>query len=287
MVDLLILTCNSDILVTRLLFIRLKELDAWKCFTSLHIYLDSDISMEEFNLILRPHIPFRDDHIHIHYNDIFNAWNSCNIRTALNLYHEVSKYGVDFLKIDTDIYPVSINFFKTIIQAGCDGYGGRVMPFFRNASMNNHPFYFVQGGVTYFGKNAREYLIKLNDFDLVINEIREAWVSIEFHDENNPTLYKKYFTEIEDVVIFGVLASLHNIPIHNINCIQLSPYDIVKDFQNQNLRPSSIIELFKQTEALAYHFEGNQWGNRIFMNKVLKWLYFSSGYERKKDFILS
>lgn len=123
---LLLQTCNSDILLTRRLLLRIAELDGWRWFSNIFFYIDQDLSLDEFELIIRPCLP-EALKVHLFPALAFDEWRQNKRETAVRLYKTVSELNIDFVKFDADLYFNNLDFLEEF--QGKVGFAGRKMPF--------------------------------------------------------------------------------------------------------------------------------------------------------------
>jgi|WetSurMetagenome_2_1015567.scaffolds.fasta_scaffold49374_1 hypothetical protein len=271
---LLLQTCCADFLLTRQLLNRVSQLDAWSYFDGVAISLDGDLEIAEVEECFLPVIPFTRDRIEIRRSKNVDSWTSNNVETALEVYKWACSFGNDVLKIDSDIFIANQNFFLTVTTKRT-GISGRLMPFFIESYLCGESLHFIQGGVVVFGNSGREFILNLTIEE--VNHYRNhVWNYISIGDQYKRPDYIKYFTDVEDVVLLGIMPRLNNLEMENINRIQVSPYDLISDFKTAKINPESLAMLYKGTGSFAYHYEGSQWGMREYMRKCLKWIYTNS-----------
>lgn len=271
---LLLQTCCADILLTRQLLNRITYLNAWEFFEGVAISLDGDLEISEVNEILLPVIPLPKCKIRVRRCNKIDSWSSNNVETALEVYKWACSFGKDVIKIDSDLFIANREFFLRIVTEQT-GLSGRCMPFFIESYLNGKQLMFIQGGVIFFGKIAREFILNL-DLEDVNNFRRHVWDYVSISDEYNKQEYVDYFTNVDDVVLLGIMPVLKSIELKNIIKIQISPYDIYLNFKTEKFDPRILAMRYKASGALGFHYEGNQWGQRDYMRKCLKWLYENS-----------
>lgn len=269
---LLLQICNSDILLTRRLILRITELKAWGAFSDLFIYIDQDVSMDEFELVVEPFLP-KHLKLHLFPAMAFDEWRQNKRKTAVRLYQSVCELDIDFVKFDADLYFNNLDFLSDF--RGKMGFAGRKMPFWAGAEVNGQDLEFIQGGIVFFGSLARKMLrsIREKDLEQIIDHLPEL---ITIKGGYNWERCQRYFLS-EDILVSGVLRQLYNVPIYHIEQLQVSGYDLGVNFKEDDLSAEKYFELFSVHSVCAYHYEGANWGKRITMNKYLKWV-----YEREK-----
>ncbi|MCB0595362.1 MAG: hypothetical protein H6557_28530 [Lewinellaceae bacterium] len=265
---LLLQTCNSDVLLTRRLLLRIAELDGWRWFSSVFFYIDQDLSLDEFELIIRPCLP-AELRVHLFPALAFDEWRQNKRETAVRLYKAVSDLNMDFVKFDADLYFNNLDFLAEF--RGKVGFAGRKMPFWAGAKIGREELEFIQGGIVFFGPMARKMLRAISEEDLagVIDALPRL---IKIRSGYTWERCQRYFMH-EDILVSGILRQLYGVPIHHIKHLQVSPYDLGIDFKESSFSAAEFFELFSRHTVCAYHYEGANWGNRITMNKYLKWVY--------------
>ena len=108
------------------------------------LYLDNDLTVEEARTFLLPCIPLEDQKVVIDRCPQYDFWRSANLRAALQLYQRVAALGLDFLKVEPDIFIARAEFFDVLSQHEGRGFVGRVMPFVLPTSQRGRPVEFVQ-----------------------------------------------------------------------------------------------------------------------------------------------
>lgn len=265
---LLLQTCNSDLLLTRRLLLRITELDGWNWFSDIFFYIDQDVSPDEFELVIRPSVP-NGLEARLFPALAFDEWRQNKRATAVRLYKAVSEFNMDFVKLDADLYFNTLDFLKEF--RGKMGFAGRKMPFWAGAKIGWEELEFIQGGIVFFGPMARKMLRTINEESLVkvISNLPEMASIGGGHSWEK---CQRYFLS-EDILVSGILRQLYGVPICHIENLQVSPYDLGINFKDNNLSAEEFFELFSGHPVCAYHYEGANWGNRVTMNKYLKWVY--------------
>lgn len=265
---LLLQTCNSDLMLTRRLLLRITELNGWGWFSDIFFYIDQDVGLDEFELVVRPSIP-KELKVHLFPALEFDEWRQNKRKTAVRLYQTVSKFGIDFIKFDADLYLNNLDFLSEF--EGKKGFAGRKMPFWAGAKIGREELEFIQGGIVFFGPLARKGLRSVSEQDLtrIIDELPRLITIGGGYDWER---CQRYFLN-EDILVSGILRHLYSIPIDHIENLQVSPYDLDINFKDNDLSAEEYFEEFSRHPACAYHYEGGNWGKRITMNKYLKWVY--------------
>ncbi|MCO6489293.1 MAG: hypothetical protein J5I98_12790 [Phaeodactylibacter sp.] len=265
---LLLQICNSDVLLTRRLLLRITELDGWRWFSNVFFYIDQDLSLEEFELVIRPCVP-EALKVHLFPALEFDEWRQNKRETAVRLYKAVSELNMDFVKFDADLYFNNLDFLEEF--RGKMGFAGRKMPFWAGAKIGREELEFVQGGIVFFGHLARKMLRTISEEDLagIIDALPQL---IKIGSGYTWERCQRYFLS-EDILVSGTLRQLYGVPIDHIEHLQVSPYDLGIDFKDASLSAEEFFELFSRHPVCAYHYEGANWGNRVTMNKYLKWVY--------------
>lgn len=271
MTSLLIFTCAQDLSLTRNLLTRIGQLRAWGKFSHLIFRLDNDTTEEEAELFLRPLVPLPDSAVTISRSPEFNVWHANRTAASLAGYQLACGLGQDFVRIDPDLFIRSPEFFERLVRQ-VPGVAGRVMPFFLPAAVGGRQLTFVQGGGLYCGAAARRWLQGLRAEELThVRMNYDEYVSDL--DEGKREVYDYFFRSTEDVIIFGLLATLHGIPRSHVENLQLSPYDVLPGYKLPHRTPDDYLRAFESSPALAYHFEGGHEGRKQLMTKMLKWAY--------------
>lgn len=268
---LLIFTCAQDLCLTRNLLIRIGQLRAWERFSRLLLRLDNDLTEEEAELFLRPFVPLPASAITFSRSTEFNVWNTDRTAASLAGYQLACSFEQDFVRIDPDLFIRSPEFVDHLLRE-TPGVAGRVMPFFLPAKVAGSQLTFVQGGAIYCGEEARRWLQTLRAGEIArVRRNYDEYVSDI--DEGKREVYDYFFRSTEDVIIFGLLATLHGVPRRHIPNLQLSPYDVLTGYKLPHRTPVDYITAFELSPAMAYHFEGGHEGRKQLMTKMLKWTY--------------
>jgi hypothetical protein len=181
----------------------------------------------------------------------------------------------DVIRIEPDIFIASAKFFD-LLATPVRGFAGKLMPLHLPALIGGCQLDFIQGGVTYLGSIARQFI---KDLSLTnINSFRNAYEDlIEIPRAGDRERYDYYFRSTADVVLTGALAMAAGIERTNLPGIQVSPYDVLRNPRSKHWTYRDHITAFEKSGALAYHFEGSISGRRAKMTEMLQCYYKDRG----------
>jgi hypothetical protein len=268
---LLILTCRHDMHLTRSMLRRITRLRGWQYFSHLHLHLDNDVPLAVAEATLLSATPLPEEHVLISQTEQPDGWRTDRARTMLGIYQRACKYNQDIVRLDPDVYIASPDFFQLLARP-YSGIAGKLMPLYLPATVKGRPLDFVQGGVSLWGPKGRRYLRELDVS--AIQQFKTSYLNVvNLGDPGRQQEYEYFFRTTEDVVLTGALAMVAGIERTNIPGIQVSSYDVMRDYRSESWTYADFIESYVRSGASAYHFEGAHDGRREKMSEMLRQFY--------------
>jgi hypothetical protein len=263
---LLILTCEHDAALVKRLLDRLASLSAWRNFSVLHLHLDRNVRVATEEALRRA-APSGEVDVRVIRAGSAECWNTRRAETMLHIYKTACVDGHDIVRLDPDVFVASPRF----VEAVCGPYhgiGGKLMRLHLPALIAGRQLDFIQGGVSCWGKEGRAFLKALEYKD--IDYFRRRYADqIACMAEEHVAQYAYYFNRTEDVILTGALAILAGLHRANIEGLQASPYDVVRNHRSPHWVYEDFIAAYERSGALAYHFEGGHSGRRAQMTEML------------------
>jgi hypothetical protein len=268
---LLILTCSHDVQLTRRMLRRISRLGGWQYFNRLHLHLDSDVPLAAAKHLLLSATPLSEQFVHISQAEQPCEWRTDRARTMLQIYKQTCRYDADVIRLDPDVYIASPLFFESLTRP-YRGIAGKLMPLYLPATVLGRQLDFIQGGVSLWGPQGRRYLEGLND--QAVQAFKDRCLKVvNVENPKRQAEYEYFFLTTEDVVLTGAMAIVAGIERTNIPRIQVSSYDVMRDYRSERWTYADFIDSYRRSGALAYHFEGAHDGRRARMTEMLHQFY--------------
>jgi hypothetical protein len=264
---MLILICEQDAALALKLLARLEALGAWQSFNLLRLHLDTNVTAETEDEVRRATEKINRLRVDICRANAFGCWSTRRAETMLSVYKAACEDEQDIVRIDPDVFVASPHFINAVCQVN-HGIAGKLMPLHLPALIRGRQLTFIQGGVTCWGKEGRNFLQALRENE--IDKFRRTYVDeIEGMLPEHSSQYAYYFSRTEDVVLTGALAIRQGVDRAHIDRLQASPYDVIRNHRSERWTFNDFISAYERSGALAYHFEGGHSGRRIQMTEML------------------
>ena len=275
---LLMLACEHDVALAMRLLHRLTLLGAWRHFSVLHVHLDKDINMATEET-LRRIAPTDALEVRIVRAGPAECWNTRRAETMLHIYKDACTDDHDIVRVDPDVF-VASPLFVDAVCATHHGIAGKLMRLHLPAMIAGRQLDFIQGGVSCWGKEGRAFIkaLEYKDIDCFRKRYSDQ---VGCMLEEHASLYGYYFSRTEDVILTGALAILAGLRRANIEGLQVSPYDVLRDHRSPRLSYEDFVAAYESSGALAYHFEGGHSGRRSQMTEMLHRYYDESSTSLK------
>jgi len=273
MKTLVLLCCMRDAKLAHLLVARIGQLQGWRQFSDVLLSFEAEVPVpiQEGIMSLVPD-GVRTSRVRPRSAD---GWASRRAETMLSVYHDACDIGSDIVRMDPDVFIRDAGFFDALASAG-SGVSGKLMKLHLPARIQGKPLQFVQGGVSIWGADGRNYLANLAEADIVDYKRRfRELVECEMADRGKE--YEYFLTRTEDVILGGVLAMQAGLQQTGIPRLQVSPYDVLKDHRSEKWTYGDHVAGFEASGALAFHFEGSHAGRRETMTNMLLRHYMETG----------